>query len=424
MPRALLISVGGSPDPVIYSLNEHRPDHVWFLCSEQTLGDASKIYRDLILEFPEWNLVMETIKVDRFEELGPCYQSLRREIPLLLSKHRIQPENVIVDYTGGTKTMSAALVLAAMDHFRSFSYIGGHQREKGGKGVTIAGKERVFFSSNPWAELAVREVERARDLWRAAHFDAAAEVLQIASKQHPQAFLFETIALVARALAERHRLDFASALKTLSEAEKRLPALFDGRNDTGLSHFVEKTKLLCAKCAKKDSSSSVLLDELLDNTLRTASQNRFEDAAARLYRCLEMQLQIWLFETSKGVFKSGRTSTPKEQLEPIYQSCDRIRVHPGFGDIRLGMEDIIHLLHHLGDPRVEALMRDLQLGNNGRVRNAANTRNSGILAHGVEAIGKGGFEDFKSVAQTFFGFDLSRERNPIPELSPLWLQIS
>jgi len=54
--------------------------------------------------------------VARFEELGPCYRALRAEIPGLLRKWRIEPGEVLVDYTCGTKTMSAALVLAGLEH--------------------------------------------------------------------------------------------------------------------------------------------------------------------------------------------------------------------------------------------------------------------------------------------------------------------
>jgi hypothetical protein len=43
-------------------------------------------------------------------------------LPELLRKWRIDPHEVIVDYTGGTKTMSAALVLAATQRFHQFSY--------------------------------------------------------------------------------------------------------------------------------------------------------------------------------------------------------------------------------------------------------------------------------------------------------------
>ena len=56
---------------------------------------------------------------------------------------------------------------------------------------------------------------------------------------------------------------------------------------------------LCVSC-KDEHASDVLLRELLDNALRTAAQHRFEDAAARLYRAMEMQGQLWLAETTNA----------------------------------------------------------------------------------------------------------------------------
>lgn len=48
-------------------------------------------------------------------------------------------------------------------------------RERRPEDVTVDGKEGSHFQANPWASLAIREVERARDLCAVAHFDAAAD---------------------------------------------------------------------------------------------------------------------------------------------------------------------------------------------------------------------------------------------------------
>ena len=420
-PTALLISVGGSPNPVLHSINHHRPDHVWFFCSRDTIEQARKIYADVLRDAGSWSPTPEFFVIERFEELGPCYSTLRSKIPTLLEKWSIQPQNVFVDYTGGTKTMSAALVLAAAELFEHFSYIGGEQRDKGGIGITLDGKERVFYQQNPWASLAIREVERARDSWAHFHFDAAGDVLSKAAPRLPQPLLYETIADVARGLAARHRLDFKEAKTLLGKASKALPMLFDGKEDHGLTDFVFASVKVCEQCKSDHASNTILLQELLDNTLRTAAQHRFEDAAARLYRCMEMQLQFWLCEKTDGLFKNGRCNAVPGVWPAHLSALEKLQPDE-FGQIKLGLERIIRTLHDLGDHRVSQTIQDLDSPTS-ELRSAAQSRNKGILAHGTTTVGSEGFQSLKTAASKFFPFNLAEEHNGIPPLDPRWLQL-
>ena len=167
--------------------------------------------------------------------------------------------------------------------------------------MTMDGVERVHYQGNPWSQLAIREVERARDLWAGCQFESSARMLREVALRVPHRLRFVAVADVADALAARHRLDFKDATKRLGAVAKTLPAVFDGRDDNFLSAMVAEGLEVCAACSK-DTASEVFLRELLDNTLRTAAQGRFEDAAARLYRAMEMQGQLWLAEATNGLF--------------------------------------------------------------------------------------------------------------------------
>jgi CRISPR-associated protein (TIGR02710 family) len=424
---ALLLSVGLSKgqisEPVRFALHQIKPDVVWFFCSEDTSSKAADLYRETVRQYPEWDLRADYIEEKQHEELGLCYRTLRSEIPRLLQRWKINPEHVTVNYTAGTKAMSAALVLVAVEHFAKFTYVGAHQRREDGTGFTVSGQEKMVSQFNPWTELALREIERARDLWAGCNLDAAADLLESVARHHPQKLLFQNIAAVARGTAQRHRLDFKAALETLGGLHHSLPALFDGRDDDGLLAFVDGAKRVCGACAKTAVVHQSLLDELLDNTLRTASQNRFEDAAARLYRCMEMQLQIWLDRESGGLFKNGTCKRAVNELPPPFQGSPRLQPHPRSGEIELGMEGMAFELARIGFPRAQRLADDLQLGKESRLGSVATMRNKGILAHGVRAVGEQGFDEFKGVAAEFFGFELSQQRNPVPPLSPAWFRL-
>lgn len=168
----------------------------------------------------------------------------------------------------------------------------------------------------PWSDLAIREIERARDLWAACQFDAAGNVLRDVGPRVPHRLRFEAIAGLAEAMAGRHRLDFRRAKSLLDPLQGKLPPLFDGRDDYGLIEGVRSTRAICDGCAQ-DAASEVFLRELLDNSLRTASQGRYEDAAARLYRAMEMQGQLWLEEICNGLFLKTLRSTPGSDLNSL-----------------------------------------------------------------------------------------------------------
>lgn len=417
---AALISVGGTPGPILHVLRHHRPPHVWYFCSSESRSIADAVQRDL-----DWHPQARFLEVERFEELGPCYRELRRRLPEILRETRVPSAEVLVDYTAGTKTMSAALVLAAIELFQQFSYVGGQQREKSGLGIVVDGKERVLYQDNPWAALALREVERAMDLWAGCQFEAAAGILRNVAPRVPQRLRFEAIASLADAMAARHRLDFNQAKKAIDRLQGCLPPLFDGREDHGLLAFAKNAQTLCTACSGK-TPGSPLLRELLDNALRTAGQSRFEDAAARLYRAMELQGQLWLADATDRLFVMGRCKPEDTAKIP-----DAIRSLPFFKDdphrgVRLSLEEVFRALAALHHPRATVIVADLDATDpNGKTisrwRGGTEKRNASILAHGVTPIGSDGFEQMKHLATELLDFDLAREANPIPPLDPRWL---
>jgi len=413
---AALVSVGGTSAPVLHVLRQHRPAHVWYFCSAGSRTNADDIQRQL-----EWHPAPRYIEVVRFEELGPCYRELRRKIPEILAETKVPPAEVLVDYTGGSKTMSAALVLVAAEMFQQFSYIGGAQRDKGGLGIVLDGKERALYQGNPWSELAIREVERARDLWAGCQFEVAAKLLREVAPRVPLRLRFEAMATLADAMAARHRLDFSEATRCLREAIGRLRPIFEGTPAASPLPLAEHALEVCQACAA-DAASPALLRELLDNALRTAAQGRYEDAAARLYRAMEMQAQLWLGEATSGLFTNGRCKAENTALLPDVLKALPFCKPDARGEIKLSLEQCFMALAALGHERARAIVADIARDRQSRFRAATEKRNASILAHGVRPIGSDGFEQMKQIASDFLGFDLTREAHPIPSLDPQWFE--
>ena len=78
---AALVSIGGSPAPVLHVLRQHCPAHVWYFCSA-----GSRVNAEAIQAVLDWHPQARFIEVARFEELGPCYRELRRKIPEILAE--------------------------------------------------------------------------------------------------------------------------------------------------------------------------------------------------------------------------------------------------------------------------------------------------------------------------------------------------
>ncbi len=133
MSKTLLVTVGGSFQPIVTSIRSLQPDRVIFICSDGDKGSKSQVIgegtpcevrrgAEVIERLP--NIPTQTGLSDRFQrdrdliliqnpdDLSECYHLLHKCIRELQQQ---ATDEVIADYTGGTKTMSATLVLVAVE---------------------------------------------------------------------------------------------------------------------------------------------------------------------------------------------------------------------------------------------------------------------------------------------------------------------
>ena len=196
-PKAIFISLGGTPAPLIHSLNHQKPDYICFFVSEES---KSSIDKDIMpnLDFRPKN--HDWIVTPSAESLSECFRVISKELPRILKRWEVAPKDLIVDYTGGTKTMSVALALATIESTSVFTYVGGIERTKEGVGVVLNGRERMWYLDNPWDEIAVLERKEAALLFNKARYSSAAEVFS----------------RILEKVSESNR-SFFQALKTFSE---------------------------------------------------------------------------------------------------------------------------------------------------------------------------------------------------------------
>ena len=383
--RGMIATVGGSPEPVTFSLNGDKPSLVLFIVSEESRSLVEEsILPKLEYETPQH----QCWQVSNHENIETCYKEMRDGIAGWLDQRRISPREVRVDYTGGTKVMSAALALCAVEDFSEFKYIASYRRGKGGVGQGQSGFEHHARNQNPWNTYAVRDLERSNWLLENFHADAASEILKESAEKCRDEIKshLETYAAIADILARADRFDF----RNLTNSLRRYRASLQHFN-YGLYRDLEP--LEASWQSLRDQTKNIgetpgreTLLELLANAERRASQSRFDAAAARLYRVVELHGQILLkkeFDIELG--KARLENFP----EHIRQDVKKILGDQPEGGYKISLRKTYELLN---------LSRDEEVSSQSHVGETLKAhlekRNNSILAHGSRPVSRDDYEKF------------------------------
>ncbi|MGH9396303.1 MAG: TIGR02710 family CRISPR-associated CARF protein [Terriglobia bacterium] len=387
--RGAVISVGGTATPLVTSLNRARPEFVLFVVSKE----SKRVVQEQVLGQLEYQPQYNFAETPDAEHLGETYKAVRREIPAWLKERGFNPDEVYVDITPGTKAMSAALAMAAAEHFSHFSYVGGAERDKGGLGVVITGAEQVISTINPWDALAIRERERATWLFRSYFAEAAADQLRHAGERCSSDLQQElkTLARLAECFASADRFQFNNVTHEYNRLRDRLNLILSHRGQYPLFvalgrlaehwHSVEQERI-----GDDGQQISDTLRELLANAERRAAQGRYDDAIARLYRAAELFAHGKLYEAFQAKLGTvQRHQIPQEHLNRWVKAFGA-----GDGDVyKLGVRDAFRALALSRIPEHQTIA-----GRYESIRNHLLKRNNSILAHGLQPCDKEAFAGF------------------------------
>jgi len=403
MKRILILSVGGSSEPIINAINFYKPDFVYFFCSSGHRGSAitidgpgepcgnkskskcPKCGHEYYLGNPKGKAVAfkvglskdkyEVIGVDDPDDLNLCYSTL---VSLSKSIKKKYPDaQIISNYTGGTKTMSAAIALV--------SIIVGEWDLSINKGPRLdiikvrAGDTPVVI--NKWQIFGEQQLKLAVKALRNYDYSLA-ETIVSESLLHPLEPQFEKKLLKIRQLCTAFnywdRFEHKKALELLQPYGKDFSI-----------YIINLKKIL----RKIKANGYELVYDLLNNAERKAHQKRYDDAIARLYRATELFAQIRM-EMTKG-YKWGELSINEleEGLRPEYNKYARENEKT-----LLGLRQDYELLYKMGDPVGEEFKK---IEND--LLNALKYRNTSILAHGITPLEE---KEYSFVSERLKGFIL------------------
>ncbi|MDP0491025.1 MAG: TIGR02710 family CRISPR-associated CARF protein [Verrucomicrobiota bacterium JB023] len=390
MTTIYLATLGGAPTPVFYPLSR-LPDlaRAIFLASEESARSSQSHFA----EVPD-NIEVKIVTTPDPNDLVQCYEVFRKVL-LNLPSHQTAPSSLLCNITGGTKPMSAALMMLATEFQLPMTYIGGAQRDKDGVGTVVPGHEKELPQQNPWKVLGLTEIRRVKNLWNSANFTAASDLLLKAAERTGSP-LWTSLGRLAEAHAARLRFDFTTANKILKTVRRELP------DNHPLQESLFQLRKTCETLANSSTpgkgNPSLLLNEILGSSALAAEQNRFEDAAARLYRAIEFWAQLHLHEQSNGSYWNGQLryyrnedktrgepySVPSPLTQPSF--LETIRCRNPFPE-RLGLSDLFLALDALGFSPAQLIAADILQGRKrSRFLQLSEKRNASILAHGTLAV--------------------------------------
>lgn len=385
--KILALTVGGSCAPLVTAIQSYQPDWVCFFATGGPQGSRITVDGpgnpcDQSKGEGRPSIVAQTsLSPDRYEvvelespdDLPALYEVFVRKLRDLRQKY--PDAQCIADYTGGSKTMSVALVLAALECGWELSLVRGQRADlvKVVEGTEIA-------SLVDAAEVRARgQMEEARRLFNAYAYSSAQAILEGIVRSAPiSRELMQRIqnwVVLCRGFDAWDRFDHQRAFQILQTVQ---------------SHIVPQWRFLKRLVGQDRPSGYEPVLDLVRNAERRAAQGRYDDAVARLYRALELLAQIRLraaYQIDTGDVKLEslplEVRSRYEKRQEMEAALGRDRV------LKLGLRDAYELLAELGDP-VGRVMKEKE----GRLQYVLSQRNQSILAHGTSPIRK---EEYRRV---------------------------
>ena len=422
--KVMIISVGGTPDPLIESIKKRKPDFVYFIASQETNHIIGEIVAnaDLNIEMHKTSIVEDAESIiETYEVSRDIIRNIKKEHP---------NAKIFINHTGGTKSMSAGVVLAGSEYGCSFVYVGGKERNK--RGIGIVTKDMIVKDEQyPYYLIAEKNLMDAVDYFNRYQYETCVNILRdIISKLTDNSEKSKQLRITATILWDfiiligsidrfkfrkiRYHGQDKYALAIVGDILKRLEMIgFSSDILKNVDGYLKRSKGYLS--GLQEGKSEIVLCELLNNASRRISEGKYDDAVARLYRAFELIAQIKLQgyelnDLSEGKFTLGDLEDRGIDVEK-YKDCVDEK-----GKLKLGLKKKFELLKDLGWNKVNGIYLD-----NRRIQGLLSKRNESILAHGLKPIDEKSaidlFSEVEKIAKNMVkDYDELKERGKFPTL--------
>ena len=369
------------------TINKIHPDHVVFFASEkskETVNYISELFEndgDEFITDEDYHISL----IDAIDDFNACFEVFESEIWYYEFSNDDKSYHIIMDYTSGTKTMSAAMACCGMFYSKDLISVGGDRTT----GEVSAGTEIINYQ-NLYKIYDKFSLMRIRYNFNANRFMACIDVMEyiVDLRIHKESLLN-----LCKAYYSWDNMDFENAYDCLTQVDTgrmEFSDIKDGlkKNLSALGMIVNSRSPNLKKC--------YILASLINNSIRRSEEYKYDDAVARLYRSSELIAQIRL--SSYGLLSSDIDTSILLENDVSQEFIDGLENFKEDGKIKIGLAMDYKLLNELGDE-----LGKYYIENENRIKNITQKRNYSILAHGLNSLAKDDFDEFLNVVLEMAG---------------------
>jgi CRISPR-associated protein (TIGR02710 family) len=424
--KAMLIGVGVGREveyALYSSIKSHNPNFVTFIVTKQSKDTLDRIIAEKGKSILNLVSQKEILVADNPEDLNDTFHVCKKALCSLLKEGYLTSE-IVVDITSGTKVMSATIAsLAILYRLYEIVYVGGKRDERG---IVIKGSEKPA-SVKPMRILQGHDLNRIKDYFAIFQFEAAKKVVE--KLQSESWFLEESesqrivdIKEVTDGFISWERFDHKEALKHFRQAK----LLKTDRQQKYLEDLITEHNHIAAQFSSQNPNlkgnvpTTYLIADVFQNARRRSSEGNYDDAVARLYRCLEMVVQYVLLLEYNLSSSDIDLKILEEKKIPDILLQKLASKRNGKQNIEVGLIEGFELLSVLDKEHpvtIEYLTQKETL------KKSLAFRNSSILAHGITPVDREKYVKMENVIRNFIAKLIPDIDDRLKQLEDLFLKM-
>lgn len=411
MSRALLVTVGGSPDPILFSVQSlrsadpHDPLEVVFVCSvapcptpslPQVVGeglpcnhpqaDGSTVAGAnllLQLDIRNFNEIRHLIGIPDPDDLADAYQRIRDHIQGMRQQNPAC--RMIGDYTGGTKTMSAAMAMACVEEGVEVGVVKGLRTNL----LKVDHSETTRLMDIAPLHVTLRLQSQLIPILDLHNYGEAAHLVSLFQDSHGRRLphaepLLEQLKAAITLLEHWDHFQWKEALQQLEISQLAIhgPDLLDWWRRVVIAGICLEAKQPWLEIPRGITGYELVQDLVL-SAERRGNRGWYDDAVARLYRALELLAETYI-TLELRIKQTGRFNAKRRCLEFFDAEG-----HPIDGPDSKGVANLYRWISHY-ERRID---RQQGLGaiyadRKSRFQKLMTARNKSLLAHGLRPLAR------------------------------------
>ena len=384
----LILPCGLEASYYILLIKSINPDKVYFIGTKE----FKKNFLDKILEKTGLRASQFIVDVIDYEgmDVAEAYKEIRHHLD------RFSNKKVIMDLTRGKRILDVGAGIVGAFFGFDLVYIDEDWNDDIKRG--IPGSERLEVLRNPFDVFGDLEGEEARELFNNHDYYAAKYFFERLRNRIADPRKIEVNELLSEAYSFWSSFNFRAALEVFEKMLDKKKQYNIKLEEENIKSNYEALKILNSENPDKPQETSDdfaihLMADLYNNAKRRAESGRYEDAVNRLYRLIELVSQHRLSKHGIDVSNPELAKYEEEYNEITRRINGESRQIPS----QIGVRDGHIMLYILED----IIWKNKSFKDLKKFSGNLSVRDTSIVAHGLQLVGRKAYENLKSIAKDF-----------------------